>query len=145
MSSSLRKRATAVIINDNKILLIRRVKPGVEYFILPGGGVDENETIEEATIREVMEELNLKVKKYEFLFSLENIPVPQMITIHKGNRDEYIFKVIEYTGTPEIGGPEKERMSPENQYHLEWIDLSRLKEMKNIYPKVVIRALTKKF
>lgn len=145
MSSSLRKRATAVIINDNKILLIRRVKPGVEYFILPGGGVDENETIEEAMIREVMEELNLKVKKYEFLFSLENIPVPQMITIHKGNRDEYIFKVIEYTDTPEIGGPEKERMSPENQYHLEWIDLSRLKEMKNIYPKVVIRALTKKF
>ncbi len=34
-------RVAAVIIKDDKILLIRRIKNGQEYYVFPGGGVKE--------------------------------------------------------------------------------------------------------
>jgi len=36
IASERRKRATAVIISNSKILLIKRIKPNQEYFIFPG-------------------------------------------------------------------------------------------------------------
>jgi ADP-ribose pyrophosphatase YjhB (NUDIX family) len=38
-----------------------------KYWIAPGGGVEENEDLVEALKREVKEEANMKVLKYEFL------------------------------------------------------------------------------
>ena len=55
----------AIIFIDDKIALIYRNKNGNIYYSLPGGGVEENETLEEATIREVKEELNLDVEVLE--------------------------------------------------------------------------------
>src|SRR5437899_1133034 len=89
--TELRKRASAVIFKDGKVLLIKRVKPGVEYYIFPGGGVDEGESIEEALKREVNEELSLEVKKFKSLFSIQNLTVPSLITIHQGERNEFYF------------------------------------------------------
>jgi 8-oxo-dGTP pyrophosphatase MutT (NUDIX family) len=120
-ADQLRKRASAVIIRDGKILLIRRVRSDKEYFVFPGGGVDEGESVEEAVAREVKEELCLDVKKYKFLFSIENLAVPPFITIHTGNRNEYYFLIEDYSGVPEIGGPEKERITAQNQYHVAWL------------------------
>jgi ADP-ribose pyrophosphatase YjhB (NUDIX family) len=40
MNQRLNKRAAAVIIKDGKILLMRRVKNGREYFVFPGGGIE---------------------------------------------------------------------------------------------------------
>ena len=41
MENETRERASAVIIKDNKILLMKRVKPNLEYFVFPGGGVEK--------------------------------------------------------------------------------------------------------
>ncbi len=53
------------IVRDNKILMVRRA--GHDFmsgnFELPGGGVDEGETITEGAIREVKEETGLTVSK----------------------------------------------------------------------------------
>jgi ADP-ribose pyrophosphatase YjhB (NUDIX family) len=46
MENKIRKRATAIIIENGKILLIKRIKSGMEYFVVPGGGVEEGETLE---------------------------------------------------------------------------------------------------
>ena len=51
---SKRQRASAIILQDNKILLIRRIKPGHDYYIFPGGGVDDGESIGQSIGREVM-------------------------------------------------------------------------------------------
>jgi ADP-ribose pyrophosphatase YjhB (NUDIX family) len=140
-ADQLRRRATAVIIENGKILLMRRVKPGEEYFILPGGGVDKGETIEEAVRREVKEEFCLDVKKCRFLFALENLAVPQFVTIHPGNRNDYYFLIEEYSGVPEIGGPEKEKMTEQNQYHVAWCSLDDFTKWPNIFPREGVEKL----
>jgi 8-oxo-dGTP diphosphatase len=44
---------------QNRVLLLRQEKPGREYWLLPGGGVDGGETLPEALRRELGEELGL--------------------------------------------------------------------------------------
>jgi 8-oxo-dGTP diphosphatase len=144
-TSELRQRASAVIFKDGRVLLIRRVKPEREYFIFPGGGVNEGESIEEAVRREVKEELCLEVTKCRFLFSIQNLSVPPFITVHTGNRNEHYFLIEGYVGVPEIGGPEKERMTEQNQYHIVWLSLDEFKKLPNIFPREGVEKLTDLF
>lgn len=118
------KRVAAVIIKDNKILLIRRIKEGQEYFVFPGGGIEENEPVEDAIIREVREELSLDAKIDKLLFQIEN----------RGQQELY-FLIKEFSGNLELGGPEKERMNKNNQYYPEWIDLDKIPDLTNLYPE----------
>jgi len=73
---NIRVRAQAVILNDeNKILLVKHVKNGKEYFVLPGGGVEFGEAAEESLLRELKEELDItKVKSVKFLKIRDFIP-----------------------------------------------------------------------
>ena len=55
--------ADVVIIHNNKILLIKRAKePFKDFWALPGGFMDIDETPEDAAIRELFEETSLKIK-----------------------------------------------------------------------------------
>ena len=36
---------------------------------------------------------------------------------------------------PKLGGPEKERMSDNNQYYPEWKNLELIKTLENLYPE----------
>lgn len=130
-----RRRVSAVIWKDNKVLLLRRVRPGHDYFVFPGGGVEEGETLEEALKREVKEELTLDVVRFRSLFTADRIRMPLYSTSHTGEQREFYFLIEEYEGIPEIGGPEKERISEENQYHIVWMPLRELKTTRNILPQ----------
>ena len=58
----------ALIVKDGKILLIKRgVKPYKDFWALPGGHVDFDETVEEAVVREIKEETSLDVISLKFL------------------------------------------------------------------------------
>ena len=54
-----RYRATALIIRDNKVLLVR--DRGRKDYSMPGGGFKTKESTIQACVREVIEELRLKV------------------------------------------------------------------------------------
>lgn len=124
------KRAVAVIIKDNKILIIRRIKDGLEYFVFPGGSVEKGESVKEAVIREMKEELSLDIKIDRFLFKI-------FVTANEydSGRMSYFYLVKKFRGTPKLGGPEKERMNKNNQYYPEWKSLNQLKELTNLYPE----------
>lgn len=64
-----RPRACAAVINNSKILMVYHQSPSESYWTLPGGGLNGNETPEEAALREVKEETGLDVEIRQFLFT----------------------------------------------------------------------------
>ncbi len=74
----------AFIINPKgELLLCRRAKaPYKGTLDLPGGFVDLHETAEEAVMREIKEELNLRVNELSYCFSLPNTYPYSGFTIH---------------------------------------------------------------
>ena len=106
-------RATAVIIKDGLILLMHRFRDGVEFYILPGGLVEEGETIEEAVIREVKEETNFNAKIEKKLW--------EYLNEYNGNKKMHHFYLItDFSGNMQLGGEEAERNSEKDKYILEW-------------------------
>ena len=84
----------AVIIKDKEVLMVRQyVQRGDIVWNFPGGGIKENETPEEACIREVKEETGLEVteiklihiqdEKYTYL--IKNIK--GSVILDKNNKD----------------------------------------------------------
>lgn len=129
-NENMKKRVSAVIINDGNILLIRRVNPDNEYYTFPGGSVEEGENERHAMWREIKEELSVNAVVGQVMFEIEN----------QGRKEVY-FLIEECVGVPKIGGPEKERMTEENQYRIEWIELSKIREMGNLYPQEAVSRL----
>lgn len=122
-----KKRAVAIIIKNNEILLMHRFKNGQEYFVFPGGGVEKGESVKDAVIREIKEELGLDIKISNLIFKFFN-----EYNLRSMN---YFYLVKEFTGIPKLGGPEKERMNKNNQYYPQWKSLNQLKELTNLYPE----------
>jgi ADP-ribose pyrophosphatase YjhB (NUDIX family) len=52
-----RIRVSVVLRRENRVLLVRQEKPGREYWLLPGGGVNAGESLVDALFRELAEEL----------------------------------------------------------------------------------------
>ena len=64
----MRARVCAAIIQGDKILMVKHRHDGKSYWTLPGGGVQPGESNEQALVREVLEETQLKVEVDRFLF-----------------------------------------------------------------------------
>lgn len=116
-------RVAAIIIKDDKIMLIQKIKNGQEYYVFPGGGVKKGESLEEALTREIKEELSLDIKLFKQIFNITN-----------QDQEEYYFLVKDFDGTPQLNGEEKERMNESNQYIPVWIKLSEAVNLLNLYP-----------
>lgn len=71
---AIRNAAKAIILHNDRILVNRCITENNEvYFDLPGGGQNQFETMEEAVIREVLEETGYKVKIDRFVALAEVI------------------------------------------------------------------------
>lgn len=112
----IRKRVSLYFVEDGKLLLIYRFKDGRSFYVLPGGGVEPGETIEEAAIREAKEETNFDIELGPLLWQQE----PDHIN------EEFAYLVKSYQGDLSLGGPEAARQSPTNIYRLEWVPLADL-------------------
>ena len=56
----MRKRATGIVIRDNKLMFMQQIAHGKLCNVFVGGGVEENETSEQAILRELKEEANVE-------------------------------------------------------------------------------------
>ena len=125
----MRIRAGIVLIKENKVALIERHRAGLNYFVFPGGGVDEGESPEQAAIREAMEELGVEVTIKQ-----------KVAEIRLGHKSRQIYFLAEQTGG-EFGtgiGEEytdSDPNSPEEGIYIPiWMPIDQLPLHENIYP-----------
>ena len=129
-----RVSSRAIIIEDGKLLTMfrRKIKSDgtiKEYYVIPGGGLEENETLEENVIRELKEEFNVDIEVIKFL---ENVEYEDTIANY------FLCKIV--NGTPKLGGEELERMSESNYYEVRFVDLNELDNI-DINAKDIIKNL----
>ncbi|GAA1390857.1 NUDIX domain-containing protein [Luteococcus peritonei] len=111
-------RAAAVLLDEGRVLLIRRTKPGEDYLVVPGGKVEPGESPEQACRREVLEEVNLTVEVGELLDDFRD-----------EGRTQFFFRVRRTGGRVRLGdGPERARAGAENGYEPVWVPVSELDE-----------------
>ncbi len=115
-------RASGLIIKDNKVLLMKQTYKGEEFYNIPGGAVEEGETIEEACIREVKEEFNINVSINRLIYMIDS-----------PNRLNFVFECDYMGGEIELGGPEKDRMNDQDMYEVCWVDINNIKSI-NLTP-----------
>ena len=124
-------RARVVLYNPElkAILLIHRLKNKRNYWVIPGGGAENQETPVETAIREINEELKIKLlpEKLNRLFEIDN---------------EVIFLAqIKQTKAPRISGEEKERSSTKSIYEPAWVGLKDLTTINLMPPELAQQLL----
>ena len=117
----------AIIQKSSSILLVKRKKdPYKNQFALPGGFVNEGETIEEAIEREVYEETSLKVHPIDIL-GVYSDPTRDP----RGHMMTVVFIVLIIRGIATAGDDAKE---------ISWIPIEKINEVKIAFDhKLVIR------
>ena len=67
-----RIRVRAIIVKDEKLVLMYREKQDRIFYTFPGGGMEQNETEEECVKREVFEEFGIIVEPLKKVYTYEN-------------------------------------------------------------------------
>jgi 8-oxo-dGTP pyrophosphatase MutT (NUDIX family) len=130
-----------VLIKEKKVALIERHRAGLDYFVFPGGGVDEGESVEQAASREAMEELGIEVAIKQ-----------KVAEVLIGRRSRQVYFLVEQTGG-EFGtgaGEEYTDSDPndpeEGIYVPIWMPIEELPRHEKIYPaelaKLVVESVT---
>ncbi len=110
-----RIRVGAIIVHEDKVMVLWRRVNGQEYFVFPGGRVEEGETLEQTVVRETREETSLEVKVLKFLYKLTD------------ENNEQNFFLCEY-----ISGEPKKEIS-EKDVMPAWYSINTLHEL-NLLP-----------
>jgi 8-oxo-dGTP diphosphatase len=120
-------RAVCIILKDNKVLLMHRgnTRDGKDFWVFPGGTVEENEAAENAVIRELEEETSVKATVDRKLYS------------HDYTTNEQHYFLCKYvSGKPKLGDFNEAKTmqeDPDEIYDPQWVPLKKIPEML-LYP-----------
>ena len=117
-----RKAVRTYLINDNKVIVIKyKTNKNMNYYDIPGGKVEENESAIDASIREFKEETGIEVinQKYKGNVIIE---YPNMVF------DFDIYLVNDYKGNPQ---------EFDENYSM-WINIEDLLNENKKFPSVEI-------
>lgn len=116
----MRRAVRAIIIKDNKLLVMNRNKFGNIYDTLPGGNIEVGETPEQALYREIEEETMVVFNN------------PRLVFIEHSDAiygDQYVFLCEYVSGDPQLH-PESEETAinkmGKNLYEPKWLPLEEL-------------------
>lgn len=119
---NMRKSSRVIIYSKQdieSIYLIYRVKNGEIYYVIPGGGVEDGESFEEAAVRESIEETGVELSNLKQIY-LEN----NKIALYSGNE---VSKI-------EPTGPELKNTNPNNYYEVQLHKISDIGKL-NLKPE----------
>ncbi len=134
MSKSIR----GILIDKNKVLLIKRIKDNNLYYVFPGGHAEPGESETETCKREFKEETNIDVEVLKKVYTLKEGATHKSIyylCTATYNLDTVSLKII---------GPENKRKEGKNYYCPVWIKMNKLKNI-TLYPNILKSKLQAHF
>jgi 8-oxo-dGTP diphosphatase len=122
-----------VVLANNKVLLVKRGRPPAKgIWSIPGGAVEVGESVQEALVREIMEETGIRVEVGPL------VEVVERILPDAEGRIEYHYVILDYLCTAE---PMKPRAGSDAA-DARWVDFEELNkaELTPDTEAVVLRA-----
>lgn len=129
MSRIVRNSAKALIIRDGKLAVIKLRDAEGEWYIMPGGGQEVEETLPMAVCREVAEELGIEVVCRDLLFVVEGVNGKNFHRVDLVFYCEIINEIqdaILHNDTNQVG--------------VEWLDIATL-NLQPLYPSRLRRQI----
>jgi len=130
----IRNSAKAIILHEGRFLAVRKRAGHREYYVLPGGGQEREETLVQALHRECREEINADVAVRELLFVREYIGKNHEFALCDSELHQVEFFFRCEVDNPGSVGPGFEPDA--RQVGVDWFELSRAGEAP-LYPKVL--------
>ncbi len=112
---------SGLVVSDNKILLVKRMKqPFFGFYSFPGGKVELNEHVSEAAVRETFEETGLQCE-----FKKLRAIISEKVMEKNEIRHNWIFHVCELTPIT------TNLVQKETEDQPEWFNISELGKIKD--------------
>lgn len=137
----MKKRVSSrgIIIDNDCVYLMfrRRIKDDgtiKEYYSIPGGGAEDNETLEDAVIREIKEEFSVDIKIDGYLGKDEG-----------DDSIAHFFLCSITNGIPCLGGEELERCTESNYYEIRKVPIKDLDKVDILSVDMIKKAYNKEY
>lgn len=131
-------QARGIILKEDKVLVMFRIKNGEEYYVFPGGHMEIGETPKETATREIKEETTIEVNNLELAFEFKNYVKRKKVL------EEYYFVGKWKSGEPVLSGEESRRCTNENFYKPMWISINEISGLL-LYPAMAKEWVTEYF
>lgn len=126
-------RPSVILIKDNKILVLKSEYSSGTFYLLPGGHIEDMETMPETAVRETKEETGYDIKIKKLLY------VQEWINIKRDKNVVYMVFLGEI-----IEGNETHLLDPcLSEGHIQQIEWRTVSELKNedFFPKNILALL----
>lgn len=105
-----------------------------EYYVIPGGGIEGNETLEENVTREMKEEFSIDVRIDGYLGKDEG-----------EDSIAHFFACSITNGIPCLGGEELERCTESNYYEIRKVPIKDLDKIDILSTDMIMKAYNKEY
>lgn len=125
MSNSIRVSASAVVVRDGKLLLVKFYDKSGPHYNLPGGGAQRGESAVECCMRETIEETCARVTVGRLMLVREYEPERCLQKFGRRHKLNLIFACTLDEGSE----PRMPAKPDSNQVGVEWIALDKLMQV----------------
>jgi 8-oxo-dGTP pyrophosphatase MutT (NUDIX family) len=128
----IRSAAKALIIRDGQLLATRNVDGDGEFYLLPGGGQEFGEPLDETMRRECREEIGCEVEVHDLVLVRDYIASNHEFAQNgDAHQVEFYFQCTLHPDTEPCNGPGADTW----QTGIAWLPLEQLSDYP-LYPKV---------
>ncbi len=122
-----RKGVSALIVNSRQEFLLVNLNSFEEkYFAIPGGGVEDGESLQEAVYREIKEELGIDRDLLKLIGESKNPLFTTFKTPKMKDGVEYIGSERHFFGFRFVGSDQNIQLQPEEVRAYKWVSFSDL-------------------